>query len=353
MPAIDRSPVILETAPRQRRSVFGNYLPAENSGNAVAETGLPEDLGSAAPVGGGANLALARCFLHQFLARAFDYPVAEAWTWLTSPSIQQTLAVAVSVLEAEGRAALRVAQEALAGACVPDAFERFHDAYVTAIGHAARGSCPINEIEYGDLKADPLFQPHRLADLAAFYHAFGLEIGALSDERLDHLSVELEFMAVLTAQEANLLSTGCESDRGRPELQSVDGPSLTRPSASARGATADKSGTLSRRTGAGRGEGHFMRSEALVVCRDAQRKFLREHLGRWTPAFARRLHRAVGESPLGALALFALAFLELECRRVGVTPGSEELLLRPADEGASLCDGCGLTNSLPGTVVSV
>jgi len=303
MSVTDRSSVILETAPRQRRSVFGNYAPSDPSETA-APGAVPAD--SARPEadsdGGGADRAWARCFVYQFLARAFDYPTTETWTWLTTPGIQQGLAVAATVLEPAGHGPLRTARESLAVAGVPDAFERFHAAYVAAIGHAARGSCPINEIEYGDLKADPLFQPHRLADLAGFYHAFGLEIGAVSDERLDHLSVELEFMAVLTAQEANLLSAS---------------PSPF--------------------------------PEALAVGLDAQRKFLREHLGRWTPAFARRLQRAVGDSPLGALAEFVLAFIELECRRAGVPTGSEDLLLRPTDTVVSLCDGCGLREALPGS----
>ena len=51
-----------------------------------------------------------------------------------------------------------------------------------------------------------------------------------------------------------------------------------------------------------------------------------------------------------ALAGFTLAFIESECRRFAVTPGSEELLLRPTDEAASLCDGCGLAQALPGAV---
>jgi DMSO reductase family type II enzyme chaperone len=241
--------------------------------------------------------------VHQFLARAFDYPAEEAWAWLTNPEIQDALALAVTALEPDRPGPLRAAQETLARAFVPAGFEAFHDGYITAIGHAARGSCPVNEIEYGDLKADPLFQPHRLADLAAFYRAFGLEVGPGSDERLDHLSVELEFMGVLAAQEANLLN----SDAG---------------------------------------------ADALAVCREAQHKFLREHLGRWTPAFARRLQRAVGQGPLGALAGFALAFIEPECRGAGVTPGSEDLLLRPADEAASLCDGCGLPSLPPGAATA-
>jgi hypothetical protein len=56
----------------------------------------------------------------------------------------------------------------------------------------------------------------------------------------------------------------------------------------------------------------------------------------------------VGDGPLGALAVFTLAFIQLECRRLAITPGSEDLLLRPADTAASLCDGCGLGHALPG-----
>lgn len=299
MTTTDQSSPLCEAAPRQRRSVFGNYVPSPTTDENAAPVALSEAPDAKPGAGGCADLAWARCFVHQVLARAFDYPMRETWTWLTTPGIQQGLAAAVALIEPAARAPLGEARAALATAWVPGAFAQFHDAYVAAIGHAARGSCPINEIEYGDLKADPLFQPHRLADLAAFYRAFGLETGDHSGERLDHLAVELEFMAVVTAQEA----------------------------------------ALSRADSA---------MEALRVCRDAQRKFLREHLGRWTPAFARRLHRAVGASPLGVLAVFTLAFVELECRRVGVTPGSEDLLLRPADEAASLCDGCGLKDALPG-----
>ncbi len=299
MSATQRPPVSLETAPRQRRSVFKNYPAANPRGEPEPEVEPSAVTLSAEVVPGGAELALTRSFVHQYLARAFDYPDADTWEWLSSGSTQEWLAAAVGALESQPAGALHAAQAALAGADLSLAFDAVHEDYVRAIGHAARGSCPINEIEYGDIKADPLFQPHRLADLAAFYRAFGMEPGAESGERHDHLSVELEFMSVLTAQEAGL-----------------------------QGAAA----------------GH----EAVAVCRDAQRKFLREHLGRWTPAFARRLRRAVGDRPLGLMADFALAFIEGECARLGVALGSAELLLRPADEAASLCDGCGLAQTLPG-----
>ena len=289
--------IVVETEPRQRRSVFGNY---SATGPEPTQPSRPEPAPTAE---GSVEVALSRSFVHQWLARAFDYPSADTWAWLCTAEVRSALGSAITAIEPDAPAPLRQRLDPLLAVLKPEAFEAYHNDYITVIGHAARGSCPVNEIEYGDLKADPLFQPHRLADLAAFYRAFGMELGTLADERHDHLSVELEFMAVLTAQEASALS------------------------------------------GVTQGEG-------LSVCRDAQRKFLREHLGRWTPAFARRLARVVGDGVLGALARFALAFLERECLRSGVKPGSEDLLLRPADEGAALCDGCGIAQSLPGAAAA-
>ena len=185
-----------------------------------------------------------------------------------------------------------------------DAFQPFHDAYIATFGHAARGGCPLNEIEYGDIKADPLFQPHRLADLAAFYRAFGLEVTGDAGERQDHICLELEFMCVLAAKEAYAHE-------------------------------------------------HQFAAEQLAQCRDAQKKFLREHLGRWTPAFTRRLAAAAAEPTLLALAAFTRAFIESECVRFGVKPGSEELTLRPVDETADrMCDSCGINNLPPGALAT-
>ena len=239
---------------------------------------------------------LSRAFIYRWLAKAYEYPDPDGWQWLCQST--STLAVQSAMFDVHQPAT------DLLSCLRPCEFEPFTSDYIAAFGHAARGPCPLNEIEYGELKADPLMQPHRLADLAAFYRAFGMEPAPDAHERMDHICFELEFMAVLAAKEAYALE-------------------------------------------------HQHNAEQLEACRQAQKDFLREHLGRWTPAFARRLAASAGASPLGALARFTHAFIEDECRRFQVTAGSEDLLLRPVDERSeSLCDSCGITSLPPGALSS-
>jgi DMSO reductase family type II enzyme chaperone len=249
------------------------------------------------------DTAIARTFVYRFLAQAYEYPTAEAWQWLSTPEIEAALLSSAKAIVTDDCSLLRRAGEWVAQ-LTPDKLDEFTSDYIGAFGHAARGSCPLNEIEYGDLKADPLFQPHRLADLAAFYRAFGLEVTDDAPERQDHICLELEFMSVLAAKEAYALENQLEP--GQSEL-----------------------------------------------CREAQKAFLHEHLGRWTPGFTRRLARAAGDGPLGALAQFTLDFVIGDCQRFGVTPGSEDLLLRPVDESSeSLCAACGLNHLPPGALAA-
>ncbi|MBM3881753.1 MAG: hypothetical protein FJ387_18850 [Verrucomicrobia bacterium] len=281
---------------RASRSVFPNYSSSRTPAHAPSSANLNPPPTPSTP-----SVALARAFLYRFLAQAFAHPTRAAWDWLACTDTRQALRAAVQDLDLASTAppALRAVAERLLGQLTGEGFASFHTAYLAAFGHAARGRCPLNEIEYGDLKADGLFQPHRLADLAAFYRAFGLEVAGDAGERHDHLGLELEFMCVLAAQEAYALE-------------------------------------------------HRLGTEALTVNADAQRAFLRDHLGRWTPAFTRRLADTVNASALSPLAHFTRLFLESECARCGVPPGSSDLLLRPVDESAeSLCAACGVPAAPP------
>lgn len=280
-----------------RRSIFGNY--AARTG----DTAVPEvaDVASQAlsSIGSStADVAVARAFVHRYLASAFAYPSPTAWDDFAGVGQLDALRSAIAQLShPEMALVLAVLREGLGGV---DAGS-FHDHYVATFGHAARGPVPINEIEFGEPRADALFQPHRLADLAAFYRAYGLEVGD-SSERHDHLCCELEFMSVLAAKEAWAMS--------------------------------------------GLADG-----EALATCRETQRDFLREHLGRWTPAFARVLQTHLGEGPLVHLGQLLRVFVESECVRFGVPAGAASLVVRPVDEeGERLCEGCGLKQAPPGAL---
>jgi putative dimethyl sulfoxide reductase chaperone len=284
------------TIQREVRSIFANFRPPEfgsRDGDSVPAEAVAGDEPSLLEPGlqPSIDAALARSFLYRWLAQAFEHPTRAGWQCMTSPQRLASVELAITTL-ARQYPSLRAAAAGFQGQLNRDGFDRFHDGYVAVFGHAARGRCPLNEIEYGEIKADPLFQPHRLADLASFYRAFGLEVTEDAGERQDHISLELEFMCVLAAKEAYAL-----------EHQLDD----------------------------------------LALCRDAQRRFLKEHLGRWVPAFARRLAQGAAGTPLEALARVTRAFVETEGTRFQLRMGSEDLMLRPVDEaGERMCGTCGV-----------
>ncbi len=289
-----------------KRSVFGNY-PAGPSALAAATLNA-EDIPTrhastsrdVAALRTAIDVAVARSYVYRFLAAAFGDPTTAGWQWLTEADTVTGMRSATQTLGGP----LATPVQGLIAAFGSTGPEPFLNAYLAAFGHAARGSCPLNEIEYGDIKADPLFQPHRLADLAAFYRAFALEVAEDAGERHDHICLELEFMCVLAAKEGYALEKQLDTS-------------------------------------------------LIEQCREAQAKFLREHLGRWTPAFSRRLAAATQEPALTALAALIRVFVESDCARFKVASGSEDLLLRPVDEAAErMCDGCGIVNLPPGAMTA-
>lgn len=64
----------------------------------------------------------------------------------------------------------------------------------------------LYETEYGRMRG--MSKGNDLADLAGFYHAFGLTLEETRHEMLDHIAVELEFYAVLLLKQAALLGLG-------------------------------------------------------------------------------------------------------------------------------------------------
>ena len=232
--------------------------------------------------------ALCRSAVWEALALGFRRPTDETVARLASRASATALAEAA---EALGEADLAACVRALAGEPAPSR-ATLEDAYDRLFGHTARGVAAPYETEYGD---DSPFLPQReMSDIAAFFRAFGLAVRAGARERLDHLACECEFMLVVARKEAYALQA----------------------------------------------------HEAVMLeeTRRAYRLFLRDHLGRWAPAFSRKLAAEDRGHFYGALGDLCARFVAIECRRVGVPAGPELLRLR-STEAADVPMGCG---RLPG-----
>lgn len=151
--------------------------------------------------------------------------------------------------------------------------------HVSLFGHAVHGPCPPYEAEYGE-RGERLQQPHELADLAAFYRAFGLDVAA--DERPDYLPIECEFAAFLCLKHAYAADSG---------------------------------------------DGALLR-----VAREARARFLREHLGRWTPTFIGLLVRESEAGFHAALARILGHLVSVDRAGLGVARARDTLTLRPPAE---------------------
>lgn len=165
--------------------------------------------------------------------------------------------------------------------------------YESIFGLLTTGSCTPYETEY--IPSKFTFQrSNGLADVAGFYHAFGLEPSSREPERHDHIVVELEFMASLIALErlAEESSAHASTDRA-------------------------------------------------LVCRGGQARFLREHLAWWVPAFARLLTRSAAGTFYAQVGDFLAAWIAAERSYLGIS--AEHKLPEPTTiERPEECSGCEL-----------
>ncbi len=135
-----------------------------------------------------------------------------------------------------------------------------------------------------------------LGDIAGFYHAFGFEQTAELREVPDHVSIELSFLSFLALKESYALH---------------------------RGATAQ-----------------------AELCRDAEYKFLAEHLDRWLSLFTGSLAAAARDGFYCSLALYAdevlgpLLFDARERLPKPVSFAADPPIPHPTQEFANSCQGC-------------
>lgn len=144
--------------------------------------------------------------------------------------------------------------------------ETLQTIYNRIVGHTISKECPLYETQYG--AAHVFQQVHELGDIQGFYKAFGLDVSDVERERCDHISVELEFMHFLLYKQAYALENHGE--------------------------------------------------EKAQVCVDAQKKFLKEHVGKWVPLFVVLFGRKAGEGFYCALSALTKEFLRLEMKLMDV-----------------------------------
>ena len=222
---------------------------------------------------GEGDLALCRSAMWEALALGFRVPTEETAARLASPDGAGALAAAAALLDVDQKTDLTARVLRLARR---DGLDDLEDSFRRLFGHTARGTVPPYETEYGE---DSLFLPaQEMGDLAAFYRAFGLTLNAAAHERLDHIACQCEFLLILARKEAYAL----ERDD----------------------------------------------AAMLEATRGAVRLFLSDHLGRWAPAFGRKLAREDGNGFYGALGDLCHAVVVAECARLGVAAGPELLRLR-------------------------
>lgn len=202
------------------------------------------------------GVALWRALIYELFAHAFAYPDPERVDALRTTSgavLELKLPVPLLRLAVLARQAESVVLEPV---------------YVEVYTLSSSPDCPTYESAY--FGNDPQQQTQRMADIAGFYRAFGVD-ATEGGYRPDELSVELEFMAFLCRKEAY-----AEEHLGPPRARQA---------------------------------------------RKAQRLFLQHHLGRWGGVFGQKLAEL---APLGhfyAAAGSTVAWwLAEDCETAGITP---------------------------------
>ena len=227
--------------------------------------------------------------MYQFLSDAFLYPGEELLSLIEDETFAANARDWVRRLpEREGEELARSMVSLVAsleGSLPAD----LQGEYRRIFGHTVSKDCPPYETEYG--KAHIFQQASEMADIGGFYRAFGLEASEENRDRLDHISTELEFMHVLAYKEAHALE--------------------------------------------------YHGEEKGQLCREAQQKFLNEHLGRWALYFVGLLSKKAETGFYRELASLTKSFMTFEARFLEAAPDEVRELSSAAFEPEFTCQSDG------------
>lgn len=183
----------------------------------------------------------------------------------TRDTLAEVEALADALLEADPVPELDGVLEAVRGIQETDASAQYAWLF--------RGTVRVAPYE-GSYEIDPIRQGRQMADVAAFYRAFGAEAHGPVAERPDFVGCELEFLAFLELRRL----AAVESDEDESHLQLLD---------------------------------------------DIGDSFLRDHAGRWLPTHFADVLAAASDAPLyRELAALGLRVVRDELARRGIEPSS-------------------------------
>jgi DMSO reductase family type II enzyme chaperone len=225
--------------------------------------------------------AVGRATIYSLLAAGFAWPTAE-----NKSALESILLPAAASLRLPGTLGDTVSElEAVA----PSELEGLRSAHMELFPPVASSDAPGYETAF---RGEGVFQQSAmLADIAGFYRAHGLRAGGSERERLDHITVEVEFMGLVARKEAS---------------------------------------ALQRET--------FDEAE---ICRHTSRSFLQDHLGCWAPAFGRRAANVSSHDWYRAAGELLADWVEADAAAYDITPvdiADLPLPQEPPDDGQ--CGPC-------------
>ncbi len=201
-----------------------------------------------------------RANVYGFLARVFSYPRRETFEILSRGNILEAFNGLEEKLVTQAYQIIELLRTM--------GYEKVCEEYVQTFGHVISTECPPYETSYGE--AHIFQQTQGMADIAGFYKAWGIDIASDTHDRLDHVSAECEFMGFLLLKLDYFLSKG--------------------------------------------------EKEAEDICLDSSKKFLKEHLGKWTPIFSALVMKKSSGGLYHRAVKLLKKFIEKEAEIFGVEP---------------------------------
>jgi len=225
--------------------------------------------------------AASRVTVYSLLATGLMYPIPERMG-----VIRDILLPGIGMLDLGPDMDERVEKLAVS---LPPGLDDFRHQYMELFPPIASQDAPGYETGY---RGEGIFQQSAImADIAGFYRAHGLRAGGSERERPDHITVELEFLAVVAKKEAMALAARA--------------------------------------------------TDNAEVCRDTAASFLADHLGCWGRAFGLRASAVSSSSWYATLGELLTLWIEAELETLEVRPveiADSPLPQEPPDDGS--CGPC-------------